>query len=114
MRPPTLPVYEGCWYHGSEDGAGAAIPHGVIPHTIRANLFSSSQIETGFLIQCHADGVEKTFVKSPPRCFRAAPRSSLVTLYFPHTADKAANNNVLCISVRRQFLESLPGEGKKR
>ena len=64
MRPPTFPVYEGCWYHGSEDGAGAAIPHGVIPHTIRANLFSSSQIQNGFLLQCHEDGVEKTF--KPP------------------------------------------------
>jgi len=24
---PTLPVYEGCWYHGSADEGGGAIPH---------------------------------------------------------------------------------------
>jgi hypothetical protein len=79
MRPPTLPVYEGCWYHGSEDGAGAAIPHGVIPHTIRANLFSSSQIENGFLIQCHADGVEKTF--EPPAWLSCGPTFPTYTRY---------------------------------
>ena len=45
--PPTLPVYEGCWYHGRDECAGPV----VIPHTIlnlpQPNIRNAREIQYG-------------------------------------------------------------------